>query len=114
MILIFCCEKYPTLFLMNPRIKMNKKTPLYIYMAPDQDKMRRMHENCVDAPKWFAYPISKAGFDIHFANTSKIKDIINANSQSCMLVFNVSMAETVGAIRFWRKTSICSLSNGNH
>jgi hypothetical protein len=89
------------------------RTDLLIFMSPDSRSLRRMSDDCRDNPKWFAYPIVHAGFDVHFRSAAypirQINHLLIQNNSLSFLVFTVSLPETVLSVIFHKKANICSL-----
>lgn len=93
---------------------MTKQVPMFVFMPSREDRLRQMRDDCIDDPKWFAYPIKKAGFDVHFkprprAGLSKLRNLLKTSRQLCALIFNVGEVEVLACTLWGHRLRICSL-----
>jgi len=94
---------------------MTENTPMFIFMSPSGGQMQRMEAACQIGPKWFAYPIVQAGFDVHFRvpgqnYRSQLRHLIKDSSGPIsVLVFTTGIEETLMALEYYKQVRICSL-----
>jgi len=93
---------------------MTEKVPMFVFMSPSQEQSRQMRDDCLDEPKWFAYPIKKAGFDLHFkprprAGLSRLRELLRTSKLLCALVFTVGEIEAIACTLWGHRLRICSL-----
>lgn len=93
---------------------MTEDVPMFIFMSPKEDQLRQMRDDCVDEPKWFAYPIEKAGFELHFkpkplARLSRLHRLLKTSGELCALIFNIGEFEALACTLLGHRLRICSL-----
>ena len=93
---------------------MTENTPMFIFMSPKEDQLRQMRDDCIDEPKWFAYPIEKAGFDLHFkpkprAGLSRLRRLLSTSRELCALIFTIGEVEALACTLLGHRLRICSL-----
>lgn len=93
---------------------MAKNVPMFVFMSPKDYQLRQMRDDCVDEPKWFAYPIDKAGFELHFkpkprSGLSRLRRLLRNSRELCALIFNIGEFEILACTLFRHRLRICSL-----
>lgn len=93
---------------------MTENVPMFVFMAPKEDQLRQMRDDCIDEPKWFAYPIEKAGFELHFkskprAGLSRLRRLLRNSRELCALIFNIGEFEALACTLLGHRLRICSL-----